>query len=100
MEPGQITAIVVSSLICGTIVIGLVAQAWAASRAHGGGSGSMPKRLDVLEERLYRLEQAIDAVAVEVERGSEAQRFTAKLLAERLDAASATRARAHGSELG
>jgi hypothetical protein len=35
-----------------------------------------------------------------VERGSEAQRFTAKLLAERLDAAPATRARARGSELG
>ncbi len=96
MEPGQITAIAVSGLICGTIVIGLVAQAWAASRAHGGGGGSTPKRLDVLEERLFRLEQAIDAVAVEVERGSEAQRFTAKLLAERLAAAPATRA----SELG
>ena len=34
--------------------------------------------------RLQRLEQAIDAIAVEVERMSESQRFTAKVLAERL----------------
>ena len=33
--------------------------------------------------RLERMEQAIDAVAVEVERISEGQRFTTKLLADR-----------------
>ena len=33
--------------------------------------------------RFERMEQAIDAIAVEVERISEAQRFTTKLLAER-----------------
>ena len=35
------------------------------------------------DARLERMEQAIEAVAVEVERISEAQRFTTKLLAER-----------------
>lgn len=35
-----------------------------------------------VEERLERMEQAIDAVAVEVERISEGQRFTTKLLSE------------------
>ena len=35
------------------------------------------------DDRLARMEQAIDAIAVEVERISEGQRFTAKLLAER-----------------
>jgi hypothetical protein len=33
--------------------------------------------------RLERMEQAIDSIAVEVERISEGQRFTTKLLAER-----------------
>lgn len=33
--------------------------------------------------RLQRMEQAIDAIAVEVERISEGQRFTTKLLSER-----------------
>ena len=35
------------------------------------------------QERFDRLQQAVEAMAVEVERISEAQRFTAKLLAER-----------------
>jgi hypothetical protein len=34
-------------------------------------------------QRLERMEQAIDSIAVEVERISEGQRFTTKLLAER-----------------
>jgi hypothetical protein len=34
------------------------------------------------DERLERIEQAVDAIALEVERISEGQRFTAKLLAE------------------
>lgn len=36
-----------------------------------------------IEERLGRLEAGVDAIAVEVERISEGQRFTTKLLAER-----------------
>ena len=39
--------------------------------------------LDEVAQRLARMEQAIDATAVEVERISEAQRFTTKLLVER-----------------
>jgi FtsZ-interacting cell division protein ZipA len=35
------------------------------------------------DDRLKRLEQAVDAIAIEVERISEAQRFTTKLLSER-----------------
>lgn len=37
--------------------------------------------------RLERIEQAIEAVAVEVERISEGQRFTTKLLADRVEPA-------------
>ena len=102
METGQITAIILASLICGTITVGVVAQAWLTGRRRsgdGGGDGSMTTRLEVLEDRLYRLEQAIDAVALEVERGAEAQRFTARLLAERLDAPAAARVGPPGREV-
>ncbi|MGH7616074.1 MAG: hypothetical protein ACREPM_02480 [Gemmatimonadaceae bacterium] len=43
----------------------------------------MTDRLDDIANRLNRLDTAVDAVAVEVERISEAQRFTARVLAER-----------------
>lgn len=37
-----------------------------------------------VEDRLQRIEQAVDAIAIEVERMSESQRFVTKVLAERL----------------
>jgi hypothetical protein len=40
-------------------------------------------RLDDIANRLNRLDGSIDTIAVEVERISEAQRFTARVLAER-----------------
>jgi hypothetical protein len=42
-----------------------------------------PKVPSEVVQRLERMEQAIDSIAVEVERISEGQRFTTKLLAER-----------------
>lgn len=47
--------------------------------------------------RLQRLEQAIDAIAVEVERMSESQRFTAKILADRLPASDRSISSTHTS---
>jgi hypothetical protein len=47
--------------------------------------------------RLERIEQAVDAVAIEVERISEGQRFTTKLLSERAGDAM-TSPRQRGSE--
>ena len=38
---------------------------------------------DRQEERLARIEQAVDAIAIEVERIAEGQRFTTKLLSEK-----------------
>ena len=101
MESGDIAAVAIASIIGFTIAIGVIAQAWYSARLRAGvsASGAVPKRLDALEERLYRLEQAIDSVALEVERGSEAQRFTAKLLAERLEAAPTARVSSGGGEL-
>ena len=48
-------------------------------RTHSGADLTSPSLNDA---RLSRLEQAVDAIAVEVERISEGQRFTTKLLSE------------------
>jgi hypothetical protein len=59
-------------------IIGLpMARAWARRQDR------KPELPSEVTERLARMEQAIDAIAVEVERISEGQRFTTKLLAER-----------------
>lgn len=42
-----------------------------------------------VQNRLERMEQSIDAIAVEIERISEGQRFTTKLLSDVRDSASA-----------
>jgi len=45
---------------------------------------SLPTANDhALEERLARIEQIVEATAIEVERVAEGQRFTTKILAER-----------------
>lgn len=44
--------------------------------------GKKPALAPEVANRLERMEQALDAIAVEVERISEGQRFTTKLLAE------------------
>lgn len=47
--------------------------------------GQQPRIPQEVADRLARMEQAIDAVAVEVERIAEAQRFTTRLLSERAE---------------
>ena len=46
-------------------------------------NSELGRRLDDISERLNHIDGAIDTMAVEVERISEAQRFTARVLAER-----------------
>ena len=46
-------------------------------------SPELANRLSEISDRLARLDSSIDTIAVEVERISEAQRFTARVLAER-----------------
>ena len=50
----------------------------------GGAPGSAGVKID--DERLTRLEQAVESIALEVERISEGQRFTTRLLTERTSA--------------
>ena len=47
-----------------------------------GGRAALPPRFDETPARLERLEQALDTVAVEVERISESQRFMTRLMTE------------------
>ena len=49
--------------------------------------GAQPRIPKEVADRLARMEQALDSVAVEVERISEAQRFTTRLLSERANGA-------------
>lgn len=80
----QVAVIIV--LLAGSlsaIVVGLVL-----------GVQRKPKHLqasDAHSLQLEQLQQSVDAIAVEVERIAEAQRFSAKLLAERADQAALTR---------
>lgn len=51
-----------------------------------------PREIAAFDEtRIERIENAVDAIAIEVERISEAQRFTVALLSERLPASPAER---------
>jgi hypothetical protein len=74
----EIMAVAMTAIICGTILIATALQAFAARRARK----LPPANTDAIEARLARMEQAIDAVALEVERIAEGQRFTTKLLSE------------------
>ena len=58
-----------------------IARAYAKRMEQGGTRERVPTDVSA---RLERMEQAIDSIAVEVERISEGQRFTTKLLSERV----------------
>ena len=82
--PGELIPIVLFIMIGVTIIGAPLARA-IARRIERGISGGNQVNSDVAA-RLERMEQAIDAIAVEVERIAEGQRFTSKLLAGRADA--------------
>ena len=60
-----------------------LARAYARRLDKQGGTTSFPPEVTA---RLERMEQAIESIALEVERISEGQRFTTKLLSERVNA--------------
>jgi hypothetical protein len=64
------------------MVVGFPLARSASRRMDRKASGA-PQVNDLLP-RLDRIEQAVEGVAIEVERVSEAQRFSARLLSERL----------------
>ena len=79
----NLARIIIAGVIGLTISISMVAMA-VAKMASSRRRSELPESATArLEERLERMEQAIDAMATEVERVAEGQRFTTKLLADR-----------------
>jgi hypothetical protein len=82
MDPGEtMTAIAffaAAAFSIKAIAAGVIRYAEIQAR------GKSPEVPGATEERLARIEQAVDSIAIEVERISEGQRFTTKLLAERV----------------
>ena len=61
----------------------ILAKMWFRHKETMARLGSSPERTRELEDRMVRVEQAVDAIAVEVERIGEGQRFVTKLLSDR-----------------
>lgn len=80
---GDIARVIVAGIIGVTISISMVAMAIAKMVASRRRKELPESGIARLEERLERMEQAIDAMATEVERVADSQRFTSRLLAER-----------------
>ena len=68
-----------ASLAVGASIVVPLARAWA-KRLEKRADGQIPSEVS---SRLERMEQAIDSIAVEVERISEGQRYTTKLLSDK-----------------
>ena len=77
MDPDAPFVIAILAIICGSVL--LLARMWFTHRAR---RFAPPPETHAIEERLNRIEQAVDAIAIETERISEGQRFTTKLLSE------------------
>ena len=80
MNSGDLTGIVIvfTIFVLTPIAITISRMIWKRSN-----QPPAPKVDPQAEERMRRLEAGIDAIAIEVERISEGQRFVTKLLAER-----------------
>jgi hypothetical protein len=70
---------IVGIIAAAVMAIGIPLARAYARRIEGAPHGVPPE----LNAQLAQMQQAIDAIAVEVERISEGQRFTTKLLADR-----------------
>lgn len=69
-----------ASLAVGASIVLPLVRAWAKRLESRADTGRIPSEVT---SRLERMEQAIDSIAVEVERISESQRFTTKLLSDK-----------------
>lgn len=74
----------VVSAIALSAVIAFFAGRWWARRRFRRGMAKNAAVPSELGERMERIEQAVEAIAIEVERVSEGQRFTTRLLSEQL----------------
>jgi hypothetical protein len=80
LNPGQVTAIgiVGTVFVLFPLAIALARNIWRRGSRHVPAPAESPESA----QRMERLEQAVDAIAIEVERISEGQRFVTRLLTE------------------
>jgi hypothetical protein len=76
---GNSMVVALAGQVCGTILLISLIAAWVTRRRK---TLPAPKELERIEVRLAEMQHALDAVAIEVERISEGQRFATKLLTE------------------
>ena len=67
-------------------ITGWMLKSWLSHQEKMKELSVAKERLDSSDERLARVENAVEAIAVEVERISEGQRYVTKLLNERAQA--------------
>ena len=88
IPPQAVDMTVAFFLTVAVIIIGLpLARAFARRMDRRGGTAQVSNEVS---SQLAHLNQAVDAIALEVERISEGQRFTTRLLSEQRDAARQT----------
>lgn len=81
VPPQAVTISIAFFVMIAAIVIGLpIIRAFARRIDRGTQQASMPKEVT---EQLRQLSQSVDAIAIEVERISEGQRFATKMLVDR-----------------
>lgn len=78
VDPGEVAIV---AIVFGTTAATILSLAKMRIRSREARSELSDPGID---ERLFRIEQAVDAMAIEIERMAESQRFTTKILAERL----------------
>jgi hypothetical protein len=82
LMPPELMIPAVATVVIVAIVAGSLYSLIRMYIKGGGGARTPPADLKEIRDGLARMEQAIDAIAIEVERLSEGQRFTTRLLAE------------------
>ena len=88
IPPQAVTISIGFFIMVAAIIIGLpLARAFARRMDRRGASTDIPREVT---NQLAQLNQSVDAIALEIERISEGQRFTTRLLSEQRDAAHQT----------
>jgi len=73
---------IVVPIVFGIPAAVVITKMWFSHKEKMAGL-SAPKGTSMLDARLERVEQAVESIAIEMERVSEGQRFVTKLLVER-----------------
>lgn len=77
MDP-NLAEVIETMVVASVVLIAFAVVVFTRRRSPNADS----RQLELVLSRLQRIEEAVDAIAIEMERVSEGQRFTAKVLAE------------------